>query len=257
MATMLPQRKFYETKKVLSLGLCLAMVMNISMNVHAASPETPIENNLHIITCRDYSGLDHGIPNLPIIARYEDSMISSKKPTIRVDICTPLEKAWRDKYSNYFFEANEIVEASDNMLYDKFGIDFYTVSQPSWTWDKSRNSNALNDAISQCGKGNADIMLAFAGYLDAYTYGQAAEEESNEDNNSCEDADSGEPYCIIYDNGREQNCKSAQHEIGHTYGLKHCEGTNCVMNQGKENGHLFGNLCDRHVAKWGMNSDNY
>ena len=56
--------------------------------------------------------------------RYEDSLVTSKALTINVDINSPLESDWRNTYSNYYYEANRIVEKVDDYLSDEFGIDF-------------------------------------------------------------------------------------------------------------------------------------
>ena len=76
-----------------------------------------------------------GLPNTE--PRYEDSFVTSKALTINVDVNSPLEKEWRSTYSNYYYEADRIIEKIDDYLYDEFGIDLYTKSQPHWSFSTS------------------------------------------------------------------------------------------------------------------------
>ena len=100
--------------------------------------------------------------------RYEDAFLTSKALTINVDINSPLESQWRNTYSSYYYEANRIVEKVDDYLNDEFGIDFYSVNQPLWSFSTSSTGitavqAALDDAIDNYGTGTGDLMIAFAG----------------------------------------------------------------------------------------------
>ena len=53
-----------------------------------------------------------GLPNTE--PRYEDSFVTSKALTINVDVNSPLEKEWRSTYSNYYYEADRIIEKIDD-----------------------------------------------------------------------------------------------------------------------------------------------
>ncbi len=181
------------------------------------------------------------IPELPNIEpNWEDSSIISKASSIQVNVQSPLETSWRNNYSDYYYQANRVVERIDDYLSSKFGIDFYSVSQPHWsTKTTSSSGNVLSDAKNNVGKGNADLMIAFAGALvdtsTSATFGVAY---------------LGQPYALVFDHNYTQNCKSAQHEVGHTYGLQHCSNT-CVMKQGWDNNwKLFEHLCTSHNSQW-------
>ena len=134
-------------------------------------------------------------------------------------------------------------------MYEQFGIDFYTISQPSWDIGTTAiPAVAINELVTNHGTGNADIMIAFAGpiydsLLGGTGYGITPH--------------NGQPYCVIFDHGYNQNCKSAQHEVGHTYGLAHCNNT-CVMQQGEDvNWNLFEHLCSEHYSLWNAAKNNY
>lgn len=186
-------------KKVVSILLGMAMVASLSVPALAATSDTLNESDLRVgygvwpeevqasgdtavplsETLND-SDLRVGtgawsesgaksqlvLPNTE--PRYEDSLVTSKALTINVDINSPLESDWRNTYSNYYYEANRIVEKVDDYLSDEFGIDFYTKSQPHWSFSTSATGinavqAALDDAIDSYGTGSADLMIAFAG----------------------------------------------------------------------------------------------
>ena len=231
-------------------GICLVLVVGSSFrNTVFASCQIQEDSSSSVIFCTGPCSKEissDNSPALPQSARYEDAMIHSKAASIRVDIQTPLEVSWRNTHSSYYYDANNVVETIDDMLYDKFGIDFYTVSQPSWNVGSvAVPSVAMNLLKSNIGKGNADIMLAFAGPIfDTATsagYGMTSA--------------LGEPYCIVFDHGAAQNNKSAQHEIGHAYGLSHCS-SSCVMKQGS-NTNLLGKLCSKHNSEWSKAKNKY
>ena len=152
-------------KKVVSILLGMAMVASLSVPALAATSDTLNESDLRVgygvwpeevqasgdtavplsETLND-SDLRVGtgawsesgaksqlvLPNTE--PRYEDSLVTSKALTINVDINSLLESDWRNTYSNYYYEANRIVEKVDDYLSDEFGIDFYTKSQPHWSF---------------------------------------------------------------------------------------------------------------------------
>ncbi|MBO8462598.1 MAG: hypothetical protein IAC13_01555, partial [Firmicutes bacterium] len=130
------------------------------------------------------------IPELPNIEpNWEDSSIISKASSIQVNVQSPLETSWRNNYSDYYYQANRVVERIDDYLSSKFGIDFYSVSQPHWsTKTTSSSGNVLSDAKNNVGKGNADLMIAFAGALvdtsTSATFGVAY---------------LGQPYALVFD----------------------------------------------------------
>lgn len=178
--------------------------------------------------------------------RYEDAFITSQALTINVDVNSPLEKEWRSTYSEYYYEANRIIEKVDDYLSDEFGIDLYTKNQPHWSFSTSATGKlaaqeAIEDAISTFGKGNADIMIAFAGPVgDVGTKAIFGITKTDT------------PYCLLLDHEYYQNCKSTQHEVGHVYGLGECDrSSGCVMCQGEDvDWNLFNHLCSKHHSEW-------
>lgn len=179
--------------------------------------------------------------------RYEDAIITSRALTINVNINSPLESTWRNAYSSsYYYEADRTIEKVDDYLYDEFGIDFYSKSQPHWSFSGSLNSertyvNALNDAIDKYGTGSADLMIAFAGSIadtsQSTIFGVTYK---------------GEPYCLLFNHNYYQNCKSTQHEVGHAYGLDECQSSvACVMRQGTDTSwNWFNHLCSSDYSSW-------
>lgn len=172
-----------------------------------------------------------------------------------VYVQSPLEQSWKDTYpSDYFIQANDVVEAIDDYLYEKFGIDFYSLAQPSWYLSATDPESAIYHAINNVGLGDADMMLAFAGAL---------YDTSTKTNFGISTISN--PYALVFAHGYHQNIKTGQHEIGHTYGLEHCFSGACVMCQGPENGTgtssnpytLFNKLCTTHYNAWYANKDQY
>ncbi|MDE7431336.1 MAG: hypothetical protein K2N34_05415 [Lachnospiraceae bacterium] len=235
-----------KMKKLVAITIALGLSVS-SLSATAFAQETTDSSEFVDCTGPQITNFK-SIPELPNAEpNWEDSSVISRASSIKVNIQTPLETSWRNNYTDYYYQANRVIERIDDYLADKFGIDFYTVSQPNWSVsDKSTSSNVLNDAINNCGKGSADIMIAFAG---------AIVDTSN--NVRFGIARVGGPYAVVYDHGYTQNCKSAQHETGHTYGLDHCSNT-CVMQQGWDtNWTFFEHLCPQHKTKWDNAKNNY
>lgn len=221
-----------------ALTICALFVS--AFNVTAFAQETT--DSWEIIECGDTQMTSYrSVPELPNSEpNWEDSSVTSRASSISVNVQSPLETSWRNSYSDYYYQANRVVERIDDYLASKFGIDFYSVSQPNWSASTtSSSSSVLSDVTNNIGKGNADLMIAFAGPLvdtsTTSTFGVAYV---------------GQPYALVFDHSYNQNCKSAQHEVGHTYGLRHCTNT-CVMKQGWDTEwNLFENLCSSHESSW-------
>ncbi len=226
------------------------VIFNVCVTVFAAGMDTGEENTSPIFFTGLYlpAAYYEDDLSLPSMARYEDATISNRAALIRVTVQSPLEKSWRNSYSDYYYQANEVIETADNYLADKLDIDLYTISQPSWdVGSVTLPSVAMNVLKRDIGKGNADIMIAFAGSIfdSSTSAGFGMTSALNE------------PYCIVFDHGYNQNCKSAQHEVGHAYGLDHCYNT-CVMKQGWDREwNLFGHLCTTHYNKWSSAKNKY
>lgn len=130
----------------------------------------------------------------------------------------------------------------------QFGIDFYTIAQPYWSASSTSNPDQmLNDAIINHGKGSADFMIAFSAAI--FDTSQKIYFGASKLNY---------PYVIIFDHKYSQNCKTTQHEIGHTYGIAdHCE-TTCVMSLGwDEEWKVFEHLCSSHRSQWSSAKNKY
>lgn len=235
-----------KMKKLVAITIALGLSVS-SLSITAFAQETA--DSSEFVDCTGPNiGSIKSTPELPNAEpNWEDSSVISRASSIKVNIQTPLETSWRNNYTDYYYQANKVIERIDDYLASKFGIDFYTVSQPNWSvTNKSSSENVLNDAINNCGKGNADIMIAFAGAIvdtpKQIFFGRGR---------------IGGPYAVIYDHGYEQNCKSAQHETGHTYGLNHCSNT-CVMKQGWDTDwKLFEHLCSQHNTEWDNAKNKY
>lgn len=237
---------------VVAMMLVLTIVSSLSIPAYAATSDTVDKSELCISIATDTEEQSSLIlPNTE--PRYEDSLPTSRALTITVEINNPLESEWRSTYSSYYYEATRIVERADDYLADTFGIDFSTVNQPHWTFSTTSTGEtaveeALIDAMDKYGTGSADLMIAFAGPLGDTTrstiYGAAYRTY---------------PYAIIMDHDYYQNCKTTQHEVGHTYGLYDCSSSSaCVMRQGPDTTWTwFEHLCTSHMSQWESAKDNY
>ena len=235
--------------RIKKIGIAfLVCVLGISASSISVFAED-ITDSWEVIECGDNQiATTRSIPELPNAEpNWEDSVVTSKVASIQVNIQSPLETSWRNSYSDYYYQANRVVERIDDYLASKFGIDFYSVSQPNWSTKSSSSSGSvIADATNNIGKGSADLMIAFAGALvdtsTSATFGVAYV---------------GQPYAVVFNHSYNQNCKSAQHEVGHTYGLQHCSST-CVMKQGWDtNWGLFEHLCSSHNTQWSNAKNTY
>ncbi len=231
-------------KLITMLAVCTLIVPAFSTPVFAEEPMDTWEVNV----CGDDTMKLENIPELPNAEPlWEDMAVSSRAASISVNVQSPLENSWRSKYSDPMYEARKIVERTDDFLSKKFGIEFHVASQPDWTVsDTSTLRNILKDAAIKNWKGKEDLMIAFAGPLadtdDKVIFGVAF---------------NGRPFSVIFDHAYKQNCKSTQHEVGHTYGLQHCSNT-CVMKSGSDNNwELFDHLCPSHEQQWNKNKNKY
>lgn len=234
----------FMKKLITALTACTLCMTAFSTTAFAETTDS-----WQVIECVDNQmATFRSIPDLPNAEpNWEDSHVLSRAASINVNVQSPLEDSWRSRYSDYYYEANKVVERIDDYLAKQFGIDFYSASQPNWSAGNTNNANnALENATNQVGKGNADLMIAFAGPVadtgSSVTFGVAY---------------LNQPYALVFDHSYTQNCKSAQHEVGHTYGLEHCT-DNCVMKQGwDQNWSLFEHLCSAHNSQWSSAKNKY
>ncbi len=235
------------------------------------------------------------LPELPNAEPlWEDMAVSSRAASISVNVQSPLESSWRNRYNDSKYEARKVVERTDDFLSQKFGIEFNVTSQPDWTVGKTTAAaGILKDAAKKHWTRKEDLMIAFAGPIvdteNKATFGvafngrpstaaagilkDAAKKHwtrkedlmiafagpivDTENKATFGVAFNGRPFSLIFDHRYNQNCKSTQHEIGHTYGLKHCNDT-CVMKSGwDDDWELFDHLCSSHEQQWNKNKNKY
>ncbi len=243
-----------KVKNLLAVFVGVAVVVSTSISVLANEKHVFSSENLNFQMGEwneSNRNTQLAMPNSE--PRYEDSEITSRALTIRVNINNPLEDDWRSTYSSYYYEANRIIEKVDDFLSDEFGIDFYTLSQPHWSFSTTKTGKAAATAAIEYvaenyGLGNADMMIAFTGPI-ADVSGSACFGVTT----------SALPFCLVFDHAYNQNCKSTQHEVGHAYGLTECYGTsNCVMKQGADTAwNWFENLCSGHRNAWDSVKNTY
>ena len=233
--------------------------------IECGTNEDPLQNDASVVNMNALKTIACGTTDAPPTnstlslpaqePRWEDSVVQSRVAAIHIDVQSPIEDSWKQTYSSYYYEANRVIETIDDYLSDEFGIDFYSVRQPNWSTEETIGENVIYDAIAHVGKGDADIMIAFIGPVaDGYTpegyqylFGIATV---------------GQPYAVVFDHNYRQNCKTGQHEVGHTYGLcpvAHCTRT-CVMRSGWDNGtewNYFNHLCTEHWNQWNTAKNKY
>jgi len=97
----------------------------------------------------------------------------------------------------------------------------------------------------------ADIMIAFSGVT------------PSDNSNTTGIGFVGTPGCVIFDNGYSTNAETVQHEVGHNYGLNHCQDetgseygdSDCVMTEVGFG--YIGEFCTGHHDEWEDNKYKY
>lgn len=168
----------------------------------------------------------------------------SRSSTIWVPVTSPCDQAWRNTYpNNWMWQANRAITNADDMLSNKFGIEFYSVAQKYWDSSSSSAKDLVAEAKNEWGlTDGATLMIAFTGKNDGNKMGRVY--------------DIGVPYVLILDHQYEDNRETVQHEVGHAYGLEHRDGdNNCVMiDIGM--GHID-TICSTHEQQWKNNKNKY
>lgn len=159
----------------------------------------------------------------------------TRSVTYSVPVTEPCDQYWRDTYpDNWMWQAHRCVVNADTMLTNKYGIQYYSVSQKYWTSNSTTAADLVSEARSEWGlRDGATLMVAFTGRTYGSTMGRVY--------------DIGKPYAVILDHGYEYNRETVQHETGHCYGLTHCE-ESCVM-IGSGMGHID-TICSSHNTQW-------
>lgn len=210
---------------IISVLSCLSIMASAEENNLAyktkLDTDIPIEDPLK----------DFVPPSMDFLA---EQMVT-RSVTRSVAVTEPCDQYWRNKYpDNWMWQAHRSVVNGDTMLTNRYGIQYYSVSQKYWNSDNTTPSALLNEVISEWGlRDNAKIMIAFTGRSGGNTMGIGKV---------------GSGYALIFDNGYEYNRETVQHETGHCYGLDHCYGDNCVMTA-YGMGHID-TICSRHNSDW-------
>lgn len=171
--------------------------------------------------------------------------------TVRsVPVTEPCDKSWRDKYpTTWMWEANRTIQAADDMLTNRWGIQFYSVSQKYWDSENTNNPDSLvAEAHREWGlRDGAKLMIAFTNRLLSVSGGNIY--------GLVEDI--GAPYVLVTCYGFDENAMTVRHEVGHTYNLYHCSAsTNCVMAAGAARS-KYDSLCSTHNTQWNNNKTRY
>ena len=139
-------------KLITALTACTLCMTAFSTTAFAETTDS-----WEVIECVDnqMTGFRSIPPELPNAEpNWEDSQVLSRAASINVNIQSPLESSWRSRYSDYYYQANRVVERIDDYLAKQFGIDFYSASQPNWSAGNTGNSGSvLADATNNVGKG--------------------------------------------------------------------------------------------------------
>lgn len=168
----------------------------------------------------------------------------SRSSTIWVAVTSPCDQVWRNTYpNNWMWQANRVITNADNMLSNKFGIEFYSVAQKYWDSSKYSAEDLVEEAKNEWGlTDGASLMIAFTGKNSGSTMGRVYS--------------IGQPYILILDHQYEDNRETVQHEVGHAYGLRHIQGdNNCVMTA-VGMGHID-TICSEHEQQWRRNKNKY
>lgn len=159
-----------------------------------------------------------------------------------VPVTEPCDQTWRAKYpDSWMWEANRTIKAADDMLTNKYGIQFYSVSQKYWTNNATTPEAMVRDAHRQWGlRDGAKLMIAFTNKTlvsgSSVIFGLVE--------------NIGQPYLLVTCYGYNENKMTVRHEVGHCYGLYHCaRGTNCVMAEAAPIG-TYDSICSRHNSAW-------
>ena len=204
----------------------LAVVLSLNLIVMAGLPVLAAENETshNVEIC--YQSTSNARSNFSVGEPVDEALAPrARAATITVNVTSPCDTEFRQRYSDWAYQANRAVERADDGLYKLYGIDYRSVAQRTWSSSGADMGALLDNALSVCGltyNGNltADLMIAFTGKtVDSGVLGIAYVSA---------------PYALVKDGGYDQNAACTQHESCHTYGCSH-EGaqwdndTECVM----------------------------
>lgn len=222
---MLVNQDMNERKEKMRKGfltIVLSMSLMVMMGVPVLASESETSHNVEIC----YQSPNSVRSNYSVGEPVDESLAPrARAATITVNVTSPCDSEFRQRYTDWAYQANRAVERSDDGLYSLYGIDYRSVAQRTWRSSGANMDNLLDNAISVCGltyNGNltADLMIAFTGKtVDSGVLGIACVSS---------------PYALVKDGGYDQNAACTQHESCHTYGCSHTgtqwdNDTTCVM----------------------------
>ena len=120
------------------------VIFNVCVTVFAAGMDTGEENTSPIFFTGLYlpAAYYEDDLSLPSMARYEDATISNRAALIRVTVQSPLEKSWRNSYSDYYYQANEVAK--------QMGVTTAEIINQASAWSRLGYSSA--EAASKMAK---------------------------------------------------------------------------------------------------------
>ena len=218
-------------KNIISLFVLTAMMLSSTVTANATGMVDVVPKDpTNYVSQLDY---------LP--AREENvEMYMTRSSSVYIDVNVVMDEEWRTQ-TNARSLAQDAIETADNYLWDEFRINFYNYEYENWdSNDTGTHHDLLDEAISEHGLNGNDYMMAFTGQ--DYSVGGLGRV--------------GEEYCLVINQNVTANHKVARHEIGHTYGLSHCN-ANCLMNSGTIFYDYYDVLCDSHYNTWQSKWDKY
>lgn len=243
-------------KKVLSLMLVIAALLACSVSATAA--ETDSFPNGRVVPAGVEKPTKEDVEAQYVLSGIEISDIDfitgdhemvTAASVRSVPVTEPCDQTWRAKYPDtWMWEANRTIQAADDMLTNKYGIRFYSVSQKYWTNNATTPEAMVRDAHSQWGlRDGAKLMIAFTN--------KALVSNSSTIFGLVEDI--GKPYLLVTCYGYNENRMTVRHEVGHCYGLYHCKrGNNCVMAEAAPIG-TYDSICSTHNSAWSSAKTKY
>lgn len=142
--------------------------------------------------------------------------------------------------------AKRITKKGTKKLYSTFNIYFKVKKVGKCTTKKSSDAEKIYDDFAERYKAseNYDMIVGLSGRRpDGNTAGMSYLGKVE-----------GGPRVIVFSTTYNSEAETIQHEIGHTYGLKHCE-NDCVM---KASGFGYLNkFCSKHKKEWKENRKYY
>ncbi len=148
------------------------------------------------------------------------------EPTIEMNravsltVKTPCDAQYINAHSSWMYDSNRAVEAADDYLYPLYGVDFYTISQVSFT--STTNPSTTLSNLYNTYNTHANMIMGFVGRNTgsyANLFGMAYVNRNT---------------MLIRDWNLGENKLTILHEASHCWGNTNddCGTTNCIMDYG-------------------------